>query len=67
MRALVASGLSKGFGANRALEGVDLELFGGEVVVLMGANGAGKSTLVKILCGLGRDIASAPWIPAPTE
>jgi ABC-type sugar transport system ATPase subunit len=64
---LVASGLSKGFGANQALEGVDLELFGSEVVVLMRANGAGKSTLVKILCGLGRDIASAPRIPAPTE
>lgn len=44
-------GITKSFGRNRVLEGIDLELNGGEVVVLMGANGAGKSTLVKIMCG----------------
>jgi ABC-type sugar transport system ATPase subunit len=49
MTALKATGLSKRFGANRALESVDLEFVGGEIVALMGANGAGKSTLVKIL------------------
>lgn len=59
MTALAATGLSKSFGANRALDSVDLELSGGEVVVLMGANGAGKSTLVKILCGMyGADAGS---------
>ncbi|MFT7594296.1 MAG: simple sugar transport system ATP-binding protein [Paracoccaceae bacterium] len=46
------SGLTKAFGTNRVLRGVDLELHKGEVTVLMGANGAGKSTLVKVICGV---------------
>lgn len=35
-----------------ALRGIDLELHGGELVVLLGASGSGKSTLVNILGGL---------------
>ena len=35
-----------------ALRGIDLELFRGELVVLLGASGSGKSTLVNILGGL---------------
>jgi D-xylose transport system ATP-binding protein len=45
-------GISKNFGAVRALTGVDLDVFPGEVVAIVGDNGAGKSTLVKILAGV---------------
>jgi ribose transport system ATP-binding protein len=45
-------GISKSFGAVRALRGVDFELRQGEVMALLGENGAGKSTLVKVLGGL---------------
>lgn len=36
----------------RALRGVDLEVFHGEVVVLLGPSGSGKSTLLNIMGGL---------------
>lgn len=48
---LEVSGLSKSFGAHRALESVDLKILQPEVHVLLGENGAGKSTLLKILSG----------------
>ncbi|WIY25762.1 sugar ABC transporter ATP-binding protein [Parasedimentitalea psychrophila] len=51
-KAVELTGITKAFGANDVLRGIDLTLSPGQVTVLMGANGAGKSTLVKILCGV---------------
>jgi putative ABC transport system ATP-binding protein len=41
-----------GHAAVHALRGVDLELYGGEMVVMLGASGSGKSTLLNILGAL---------------
>ena len=51
---LSARGASRRFGAFTAVDGVDLEVGGGEVVGLLGANGAGKTTVIRMLLGLLR-------------
>ena len=52
MLALNVEKVTKAYGANRALDGIDLQLRTGEFVALLGPNGAGKSTLMQLLTGL---------------
>ncbi|KLU67621.1 ribose import ATP-binding protein RbsA [Desulfosporosinus acididurans] len=52
MALLEMKGICKGFSGVKVLQGVDLQVSGGEVVALLGENGAGKSTLMKILTGV---------------
>ena len=47
-----AAGIYKQFGSTQALRGVDLTLWPGRCLGLVGRNGAGKSTLVSILSGI---------------
>ncbi len=47
-----AAGIHKQFGSTQALRGVDLTLYPGRCLGLVGRNGAGKSTLVSILSGI---------------
>ena len=45
-------GLKKGFGTQRVLNGVDLDVYRGETLVLLGGSGGGKSVLIKHFLGL---------------
>ena len=49
---LETKGLTKRFGANPALENVNLTVAPGRVVGLLGPNGSGKTTLIKLANGL---------------
>src|SRR5579863_3536254 len=49
---LVVRGLSKSFGKQQVLKGIDFEVKPGEIFVIMGPSGSGKSVLLKHLIGL---------------
>lgn len=58
---LSAKGLSKSFAhngvQNHILSGLDIEIYGGDFTVIMGASGSGKSTLLYALSGMDRATA----------
>ena len=69
--ALVVSNITKSYGKKRVVEGVSLQVNGGEIVGLLGPNGAGKTTSFYCIVGLvkmdsgeillnGKDISKAP-------
>lgn len=46
------TGVTKTYGATKALSNVDFACFGGEIHAILGENGAGKSTLIKLISGV---------------
>ncbi|MBM3402106.1 MAG: ATP-binding cassette domain-containing protein [Bacteroidetes bacterium] len=51
-KVLIIINLSKSFGNNQVLKEFNLELLGGESVVVLGKSGSGKSVLIKCIIGL---------------
>lgn len=51
-RVITIQGLYKSFGDLKVLQGIDMEVFKGENVVVLGRSGTGKSVLIKIIAGL---------------
>ncbi|GGG91037.1 ABC transporter ATP-binding protein [Parapedobacter pyrenivorans] len=51
-RVITVRDVSKSFGDLQVLRGVDLELFKGENLVVLGRSGTGKSVLIKLISGL---------------
>ena len=52
--AIELRGLTKSFGAVRAVRGIDLTVRPGEVIAFLGPNGAGKTTTIDMVLGLSR-------------
>ena len=66
----VTHNIGKIYGENTVLEGIDIAVYPGEIIGLIGENGAGKSTLLKIISGVERpsmgtmQMNDAPYKPS---
>jgi len=60
--AIQLQGVTKVFGRQRVLRGVNLEVQAGESVALLGPNGAGKTTLMRIMATLSRPSDGQVWV-----
>jgi len=54
--------LGKWFGRFRALDGINFQIFKGEILGLLGPNGAGKTTVIRILAGFFPPTKGRVWI-----
>ena len=60
--AIELKGLTKGFGSIVANQDIDLTVFNGEILALLGENGSGKTTLMNMLSGLYRPDAGEIYV-----
>ncbi|MEL6891918.1 MAG: ABC transporter ATP-binding protein [Actinomycetota bacterium] len=60
--AIEATALTRTFGGEVAVDGIDLRVDGGELFALLGPNGAGKTTTLRMLCGLLRPTSGSARI-----
>lgn len=76
--AVLCRGVCVDYGRVRAVAGVDLEVFEGEVVALLGASGSGKTSLLYAIAGFlpiargeiqiaGRVVATPQWASPPED
>lgn len=49
---MIIRGLVKQFGNKTAVDGLDLDIYNGQIFGLLGHNGAGKTTTISMLTGL---------------